>query len=153
MIEVQAPRPHAHLAGRKLFLAGSIEMGRASEWQKDIVAALVDRDVVLLNPRRADWDSSWQQSIDHPQFREQVEWELSALDAADVIAFYFDPATKSPVTLMELGLHAATQPERLVVCCPEGFWRKGNVDIVCARYGVTRVDDLAALIAALQSRI
>lgn len=153
MIEVQAPHPHAQLAGKKLFLAGSIEMGTASEWQKEIVTALADRDVVLLNPRRADWDSSWQQSIDHPQFREQVEWELSALDAADVIAFYFDPATKAPVTLMELGLHAATQPERLVVCCPEGYWRKGNVDIVCARYGVARVDNLAALIAALQSRI
>ena len=26
----------------------------------------------------------------NPQFREQVEWELTALEKANVIAFYFD---------------------------------------------------------------
>jgi hypothetical protein len=31
---------------------------------------------------------------------------------------------------------------KLLVCCPEGFWRKGNVEIVCARYGVPLVGEL-----------
>ena len=133
MIEVQAPHAYEHLTGRKIFLAGSIEMGHAQEWQKLIVAALADTVDIILNPRRSDWDSSWQQTIAHPQFRQQVEWELQGLEDADVAVFYFDPATKAPVTLMELGLHAAKHPQKLIVCCPDGFWRKGNVDIVCAR--------------------
>jgi len=34
----------------------------------------------------------------------------------------------------------------MIVCCPEDFWRKGNVDIVCERYGVDQVDTLDELI-------
>ena len=37
----------------------------------------------------------------------------------------------SPISLLELGLYATTGKLRLI--CPEGFWRKGNVDIVAYR--------------------
>ncbi len=57
---------------KRIFLAGSIEMGKAIDWQSEVVNALADTDLTLLNPRRADWDSSWVQSIDNAQFREQV---------------------------------------------------------------------------------
>ena len=70
---------------------------------------MIDRlpeDVVVLNPRRVDWDSSWTQSIREPKFRGQVEWELDALERAQVIAMWFVPETRAPITLLELGLHA-----------------------------------------------
>ncbi len=155
MIEIQAPHSYAQTAGQtRIFLGGSIEMGTASDWQKTVVAALgTHKNVVLLNPRRSDWDSSWKQTIDHPQFRQQVEWELQALDDADIKVFYFDPATKAPITLMELGIHATSAPDKVIVCCPEGFWRKGNVDIVCARYGVAQANDLDELIDRLSDRL
>ena len=154
MIEVQAPLNYSqHTDKKKIFLAGSIEMGRAVEWQKRVVEDLEDVDVVLLNPRRRDWDSSWEHSINHLQFRQQVEWELQALDDSDIIVMYFDPETKSPITLMELGIHAATNPSKVIVCCPDGFWRKGNIDIVCARYGVAQVEDLNDLIFALRDKL
>lgn len=150
MIEVKPPHSYTQHLGRKsVFLAGSIEMGVAIDWQAALAQAWQGKDILILNPRRSDWDSSWKQTIDHPQFREQVEWELDALDAADVIVMYFAPDTKSPITLLELGVHAAKNPQKLVVCCPEGFWRKGNVDIVCMRYGVRQVDTLDALAASL----
>lgn len=129
----------------RVFLAGSIEMGIAVHWQKQIEEAFAEReDVLLYNPRREDWDSSWIQTIDNPQFKEQVSWELAAMEAADLIIMYFAPGTQSPVTLLELGLHARSG--KLVVCCPEGFWRKGNIDIVCQRYDVARADTLEQLI-------
>jgi hypothetical protein len=28
------------------------------------------------------------------------------------------------------------------VVCPEGFWRKGNVDVVCHKFGITQVDTI-----------
>jgi hypothetical protein len=64
---------------------------------------------------------------------------------------YFAPDTKSPITLLELGL--ASRSGRLVVCCPAGFWRRGNVEVVCARHGVRVVDDLSKLAAAVRERI
>jgi len=123
-----------------LFLAGSIEMGKAENWQDKAEKAFADLDITILNPRRDDWDSSWEQSIDNPQFRKQVKWELDAMDDADLILMYFDPNTKSPITLLELGLYVDT--DKLIVCCPEGYWRKGNVDIVCKRYGIETSENL-----------
>lgn len=70
-----------------IFLGGSIEMGNAIEWQKDVVDALSDLPVQLLNPRRDDWDSSWEQTIDNPEFKKQVEWELNSLELSDIIIF------------------------------------------------------------------
>lgn len=129
--------------GTTVFLAGSIEMGTAEDWQTRIAGYLADRDVILFNPRRTDWDSSWVQSKDNPQFREQVEWELRAMEHADKIVMYFDPATKSPISLLELGLHA--HQGKLIVCCPEGFWRKGNVDIVCEKYHIKQIKHLSEI--------
>lgn len=126
-----------------VFLAGSIEMGKAIDWQTQIAEQLKDKNYLLLNPRRKDWDSSWKQSIGNRQFREQVEWELSAMDMADKIIMYFDVNTKSPISLLELGLYASSG--KLIVCCPEGFWRKGNVDIVCKKYGIKQIEDLSEL--------
>jgi len=79
MIEIKAPNSYEKHGDRiKIFLAGSIEMGAAEKWQDKIVQALTDKDVLILNPRRDDWDSSWKQTKDNKQFREQVEWELAA---------------------------------------------------------------------------
>lgn len=141
---IKAPRNFMPIKKPTVFLAGSIEMGKAENWQQKVEKALADLDIVILNPRRDDWDSSWTQSIDNQQFRFQVQWELLAMDTATVIAMYFDHTTKSPITLLELGLHAKSK--KLVVCCPEGFWRKGNVDIVCKRYDVVTARDINDMI-------
>jgi hypothetical protein len=130
-----------------VFLAGSIEMGAAGPWQAEIEAALAETAVTLWNPRRDDWDATWRQSVDEPRFCEQVAWELEAQERADLIVMYFAPGTRSPITLLELGLFARSG--KLVVCCPEGYWRRGNVQVVCQRYGVREAADLDALTAAI----
>ncbi|MGL4424391.1 MAG: nucleoside 2-deoxyribosyltransferase domain-containing protein, partial [Gemmataceae bacterium] len=86
-----------------VFLAGSIEMGRAEDWQSLVEQALADLPIVILNPRRDAWDASWEQSIQNPLFREQVEWELAGLERATVVGMYFAPSTQAPITLLELG--------------------------------------------------
>ena len=133
------------------FLAGSIEQGTADDWQTTLTAALADLDVVVLNPRRDEWDASWRQSIDEPRFRGQVEWELDGLERADVIAMWFAPATRAPITLLELGLHA--RGGKVVVGCPDGFWRRGNVEIVCARFGIPLLGEWDAFVAAVRARL
>jgi Nucleoside 2-deoxyribosyltransferase like len=150
MREIKAPaQPGFEL---RVFLAGSIEMGEAEAWQDLIAHAMSDvSDVIILNPRRDDWDSSWEQRAASPQFSEQVSWELDMLDAADIVVMYLEPGTQSPVSLLELGLCARSG--KLMVCCPEGFWRRGNVEMVCGRHRIPLFDSLDGLIAELTGRV
>lgn len=134
-----------------VFLAGSIEMGTAENWQNKVIAGLAGQTAIVLNPRRDDWDSSWKQEIENQKFSEQVNWELDAMALAETIAMYFSPGTKSPITLLEFGLYADSG--KLIVCCPKGFWRKGNIDIVCKRSGITTVDTLDEMISRIKTRI
>jgi len=144
---IKAPNDYSeHMKKFKVFLAGSIEMGKAGDWQTKVQNELEGYNLVILNPRRYDWDDSWEQKIENDKFREQVEWELQAMDDADMIAVYIDPETKSPITLMEIGLHAHAKDNKMVVCCPDGFYRKGNVDIVCNKYEVIQSESLNILI-------
>jgi hypothetical protein len=130
----------------KVFLGGSIEMGKAENWQERVENALeyTEKEFRLFNPRRDDWDNSWEQTFENPQFSQQVNWELNALEKSDIVIMYFDPNTKSPISLLELGLFAKSG--KLLVCCADGFWRKGNVDIVCEKYDVPLFDNLETLI-------
>lgn len=134
--------------GFLIFLAGSIEMGSAENWQVKVEDAIKESNSTILNPRRDNWDSSWKREITSEKFHEQVSWELSGLEKSDLILMYFDPTTKSPVSLIELGLFG--RDGKMIVCCPEGYFRKGNVDIVCQRYGIKQVDTLDELIAEVK---
>jgi hypothetical protein len=135
-----------------VFLAGSIEMGAAEDWQEVVPKHFEDiQDLMFFNPRRDDWDSSWEQKQHNPQFNYQVNWEMDRLQDSDLIFMYFSPETKSPISLLELGLHA--NDRKLIVCCPEGFWRKGNVDIVCTRNNIQCFTNLNDAIGALRTRI
>jgi len=136
-----------------VFLAGSIEMGKAEKWQDKVVKLLEEDDVIVLNPRRDDWDSSWEQTDGDNEFTKQVEWELLAQTYCDLIIMYFDPNTTSPITLLELGLFGATHPQSIVVCCPEGFYRKGNVDVTCRWYGIKQVNSIEELVNEVKGRL
>ena len=135
-----------------VFLAGSIEQGAASLWQDEAVRALQDLPGTILNPRRPDWDASWAQdpTLGTP-FYHQVRWELDGLDHADRILMHFDPSTKSPITLLELGLVA--QSERLIVSCAPSFWRYGNVRVVCDLYDVECFPTLPEALQAVRSQL
>ena len=151
MIEIQPPKKF--LATQNpiftIFLAGSIEMGQSHDWQRDFCNHLAPLDpkgnLVILNPRRYDWDSTWTEN--DPRFIKQVEWELRGLELCNGIFMYLDPKTKSPISLLELGLYAKSK--KLVVICPDGFWRKGNVKTVCERYGVKMYNSLEAAVEVI----
>ena len=131
---------------KTIFLAGSIEMDKAVNWQKHCEELLED-DYVIFNPRRNEWDSSWSQTIENNNFTEQVNWELNALEKADIIIMYFANNTMSPISLLEFGLYAQSNKMKVVV--EENFWRKGNIDIVCKRYKVEQFKTLEQLIESL----
>ncbi|MES3106894.1 nucleoside 2-deoxyribosyltransferase domain-containing protein [Sphingomonas aurantiaca] len=149
---VTSPQPlPADRRAATVFLGGSIDMGKAPDWQREVIEALTDENAVILNPRRADWNPAWRPVADDPNFRTQVEWELSALESADVIVIFLASGSQSPISLLELGLHA--REGRLVVYCQKGYWREGNVDITAARYGIRTVSSVDELIGEVRARI
>lgn len=115
----------------KVFLAGTIDMGNSRDWQAELFEEFKSRDgrYILFNPRQEHWDPSRPGEMDY-----QVRWELSHLEEADIIIMYIIGSSKSPITLLEMGLHA--KGRKLHVICEEDFYRFDNVRITCDYYGV-----------------
>ena len=148
-ITVKAPGKYDAAKRYTIFLAGAIDQGQAEDWQAKVTEALQEFDITILNPRREHWDPSWDQTPDNPQFREQVEWELDAQEAADMVLFVFTKDSKAPITFLEFGLFAPKKDA--VVCAEEGFYRSGNIQIVAERLKVPVYDNLDDMIADLQT--
>jgi hypothetical protein len=127
-----------------IFLAGTIDNGDSLDWQSqlpedikknvNIISEDLINRIVLVNPRRLDWDISWEQKYENDKFREQVNWELSSLEMSDIILMNFLPNSKSPITLLEFGLHVKSQ-KPMFICCPNEFYRVGNIDVTAKFYG------------------
>lgn len=130
-----------------IFLAGTIDMGNSEDWQSEIekeYGEIYD----IYNPRRTDWDSSWKQEKKNKQFNEQVTWELDHLQRADVIIMNILGDSKSPISLLELG---AFKDKSIYVCCPEEFYRHGNVDIFCEMFEIPLFDNMEDLLKLVTS--
>jgi len=117
-----------------IFLGGTIDNGGSADWQQELISAVSNIELVkpvhIYNPRREDWPSS-------DNYREidiQINWELDHLEKADLIVMNILADSKSPISLMEIGLFA--RANKLIVFCPKTFYRYGNVRVVCKRYGI-----------------
>lgn len=136
---------------KSVFLGGTIDMGNSENWQQKVVNFFKNKNINFYNPRRKEWDNSWKQTFDNPQFFQQVTWELDALKKADIIVFNFLKDSKSPITFLELGLYAASG--KVMVCCPKGFYRRGNVEIVCNQFDIPMFETMNDLIFELKNKI
>ncbi|KAH8804646.1 hypothetical protein F5884DRAFT_859267 [Xylogone sp. PMI_703] len=150
---VQAPIAYTHSPDRAtIFLAGSI-----STWRSSLFKHFSNHPITFLDPYRPDWDSTWKEDIECEKFRTQTQWELDMQDKATLVAFWFQPETLAPVSLLELGLvlgkRGSNASREVVVMCPEKYWKRGNVQVVCHRYGVEVVDSLENLCEALERRL
>jgi hypothetical protein len=154
-IEAPATYPNGHVS---IFLAGSIENGTAEDWQTSLSKLIehyfTDDVVMILNPRRKNWNPD----ADRQELVDQITWEQGALEAATMVCFYFDPKTKSPISLLELGQMLGTKP--VVVFCPEEFFRYTNVQVTCSGYNVsvhtnieTFVEDIFSKLSQCKSEI
>lgn len=142
--------PQAMVQAKKpvIFLAGSIEMGKAEDWQTEIAQRLEKYSGTLLNPRREHWGYDWKQSVKNKKFKEQLDWEFNGLAKSDYIVMYFAPGSKSPISLLELGLFSRSH--KIICCCPKKFWRRGNVEFICEKFKIPLVDTLDELLLKLK---
>jgi len=124
-----------------VFLGGSIECGTVENWQDKLAIEAEKAGFIVLNPRRKEWDASLEQSLDNPQFVEQLEWEYNAQSLAHVLLYYFHENTKAPITLLELG-HFINSGKEVIVICPTKYWRSGNVKFLCKKFDVPVYESL-----------
>jgi len=97
MIYIEAPEqcPLDYKKPR-VFLAGGITGCR--DWQAEVVEKLNDVDIILFNPRRAEFP------IDDPiAANEQIKWEFDHFRKSSLISFWFSAETVQPIVLFELG--------------------------------------------------
>lgn len=149
---IYAPSVQAPCGVKSVFLAGTTNKVDPTDWRETLSSSLSDVPVTIYNPYRTDWDSSWREDISFAPYREQAEWELDMQMKADIVVIYFHPATQAAVSLLELGI-CMRVPEKAIVVCPEGYWKRGNVQIVCEKFGVELLDNVDQLREAVVKRL
>jgi len=115
---------------KSVFLAGTIDNGDSSNWQEDLINKCKDLNVTFFNPRRKEWI----QNPTSEDMEKQIKWEQEHLDSADIIIMCLLDNSKSPISLLELGLYP--QSGKLLVFCNKAFYRYDNVRLTCQKYNI-----------------
>ena len=121
-----------------IFLAGTIDNGSSVNWQQNVINDLhyfYDLpNLEIYNPRRLDWPAE----SNHKEIEYQIKWEQEHLDKVDMIFMIFADNSKSPITLLEMGLYAQTG--KLYVFCTDKFYRFDNVKLTCDKYSIPLIE-------------
>jgi hypothetical protein len=149
---ILAPSAETPRGAKSVFLAGTTTKVDPTDWRVTLSALLSETNVTIYNPYRADWDSTWREDANFPPYRQQVQWELDKQEKADMVVVYFHPATQAPISLLELG-HCARKPGKAIVVCPEGYWKRGNVLMVCEKFDIEVVESIEGLKDAIVKRL
>lgn len=104
-----------------IFLAGGIS--NCPDWQQELVRLLHDTDLILLNPRRANFPMD-----DPTAASQQIDWEHRHLRLANAISFWFCAEAMQPITLYELGAWSMTDKPLFVGVHPD-YPRRQDVEI------------------------
>lgn len=152
MIYYESPKeykPDSYSNGKfknipSLFLAGGIT--DCPDWQKEMTKKLNNTDIIILNPRRENFDINEKDAA-----KKQIAWEYRHLRYASAISFWFPKETLCPIVLFELGYWFNRSKEIFIGVHPE-YKRKEDVYIqVSLTYPdfkfVNNINDLTKQIA------
>jgi hypothetical protein len=118
---VEAPDRQGYGNMTVIFMAGGIT--GCPDWQQEMRDLLNETDLVLLNPRRADFPIG-----DSNAAKEQITWEYDHLRLADAILFWFPREALCPIVLYELGAWAMTEKPLFVGVHPD-YERRRDIEI------------------------
>lgn len=121
----------------RVFLAGTIDNGASANWQEQVIEKLTINSpkgmaLIVYNPRRSNWNAS------HEDQMIQIDWEQRALADANHIFLVLLDGSKSPISLLELGLYAKSR--KITVFCTKKFYRYDNVYDTCMRNKIELVE-------------
>jgi hypothetical protein len=134
---------------RTVFLAGSYGK-RRSTWQEGFVAAVADLNVVVLDPRRMEWDG---QGPSEEAMAEQVAWEQHWVLHADVVVVHNNSDGLSPGRMVMLGQCAESRPLDVVVCIPEKWPWAGHTRTFLSGKGIFCCGSVGELAREVRTRV
>lgn len=123
---------------KSVFLGGTIDNGDSLNWQDKTITELINlgiSNINIYNPRREHWLSKDQ----HQENEYQIKWEQEHLDKSDLIVIVLLDDSKSPISLLEMGLYA--ESKKLIVFCTPNFYRWDNVRLTCEKYHIPLIQD------------
>lgn len=156
---IRAPTPlPPHFPGATIFLAGTMGPWRSTFIDAAAAKSATSFPVTILDPTRTDWDATWREDESDPRWVTQVEWELEAMDRADILAVYLSGESGRPeagiIGMLELGLGVGGKgKDRVVVCCVDGFGKEGNVRMVGRKYGIEVRGDVDSFVEAVMRKL
>jgi hypothetical protein len=129
-----------------VFLAGGIT--NCPPWQPELIKKLDAyclADLVLLNPRRDDFD------ITNPNMsEEQIDWEHFMLNQANLVSFWFSAGpSMQPITLYEYGKYSTKNKNNVVVGTDPNYLREFDVNYQSKKEGIYVVNSLDLLAASI----
>lgn len=138
-----------------IFLGGTIELGKARDWQSELIQWFNTRDcadhILLINPRRAEWNADWPiNDPEFPQLKEQINWELAHQDEADLVVYFLADKTMSPITLLEIGTFSDKKP---IICAEPDYLRRANVRLTSEYAGWDYCEDWNEWLDRIERRI
>ncbi len=126
MDHVKCPNVMKGKPPHSIFLGGGIS--GCPDWQEEMVKLLSDFHVLLVNPRRDEFDVS-----DKELSIQQIRWEHYHLANCHARLFWFPCETLCPITLFELGRFVG-EPGPLFVGCHPEYKRKLDVEVQLRLY-------------------
>lgn len=111
-----------------VFLAGSIDLNLDGNWRQEVTDQVGDK-VHFIDPTISGHDA-----MDDLQMENHINWELDMLNLADKVFLNFLPESKSPISLIELGMYARTS--KLIVVCPNAFFKSRYIKTLCKKYKI-----------------
>lgn len=132
-----------------IFLAGSIEMGKAKPWHDAVasqIARRTNQPIAFYNPRRVE-------DFTPDMEDEQILWEQERLESCDYIFMHIQGDTKSPISLLEFGEFIRTG--KLFIDVPKDFYRYKNILLTAEQAGYAKrvSNDIDTNIARLTDQI
>lgn len=109
---------------------------QVGEDSRDFDADFSFGDLIIYNPRREHWN----ENASEEDVEQQIRWEQEHLDDADLIIMYLQENSKSPISLLELGLYGPQG--KMIVFCSKKFYRYSNVKLTCEKYNIDLVSRL-----------
>lgn len=120
------------------FLAGSIDFKESTSW-RDLVVSGNSKNTIFFDPTREDHDT-----LGNQEMMSHIQWELEALELADMIILNFLPEAKSPISLVEFGLYLKSN--KLIVVCPKEFYQYRYVSAICDKYNTPIYHNLQGIL-------
>ncbi|WP_055447706.1 nucleoside 2-deoxyribosyltransferase domain-containing protein [Lacinutrix mariniflava] len=124
------------------FLAGSMDFNESNSWRQKIMQEMKHL-VHFLDATRIEHND-----FSDSQMKEHIEWELDALIISDKIILNFKEDSKSPISILELGMYVKSS--KLVVVCPNKFYQRRYINVLCNKYNTPFFDSFDEAIEYLK---